>query len=74
MSKFAVHLIRVKPGHKWQAKEMVALFGGFNETVPLYRLTLRNFSSRVCLATLCKSFRFFPNLRQLSLGQFNMDE
>ena len=57
-----------------QAKEMEALFGGFNKTLPLYRLTLRNFSSRGCLATLCKSFRFFPNLSQLSLGQLNMDE
>ena len=57
-----------------QAKEMEALFGGFNKTLPLYRLTLRNFSSRGCLATLCKSFRFFPNLRQLSLGQMNMGE
>ena len=57
-----------------QAKEMEALLGGFNKTLPLYRLTLRNFSSRGCLATLCKSFRFFPNLRQLSLGQMNMDE
>ena len=56
-----------------QAKEMEALFGGFNKTLPLYRLTLRNFSSRGCLATLCKSFRFFPHLRQLSLG-LSMDE
>ena len=57
-----------------QAKEMEALFGRFNKTLPLYRLTLRNFSSRGCLATLCKSLRFFPNLSQLSLGQLNMDE
>ena len=44
-----------------QAKEMEALLGGFNKTLPLYRLTLRNFSSRGCLATLCKTFRFFPS-------------
>ena len=57
-----------------QAEGMEALFGGFDKTLPLCRLTLRNFNSRGCLATLCKSFRFFPNLRQLSLGQLSMDE
>ena len=57
-----------------RAKEMEALFGGFDKTLPLYRLMLRNFSSRGCLATLCKSFPFFPNLRQLSLVQMNMSE
>jgi len=41
-----------------QGEEMEALFGGFNKTVPL----------------LPNSFRFFPNLWDLRLGKFNMDE
>ena len=57
-----------------QAKEMEVSCRGFDKTLPLYRLTLRNFSSRGSPATLCKSFRFFPKLRQLSLGQLSMDE
>ena len=74
MSSLQVLELTGVDGSILQAKEMEALFGGFNKTLPIYRLTLRNFSSRGCLATLCNSFRFFPNLRQLSLGQLNLDE
>ena len=74
MSSLQVLELTGVDGSILQAKEMEELFGGFDKTVPLYRLTLRNFSSRGCLATLCKSLRFFPNLSQLSLGQLNMDE
>ena len=56
------------------AEEMEALFGGFNKTLPLYRLTFKNFSSRGCLATLCKSFRFFPNLKELNLEKLDINE
>ncbi len=57
-----------------EAKEMEALFGGFNKTLPLYRLTFRGFGVRSCLAPLTKSFCFFPSLRELNLGQLNMNE
>ncbi|KAJ7372140.1 hypothetical protein OS493_020566 [Desmophyllum pertusum] len=57
-----------------QAEEMEALFGGFNKTLPLEHLTFSGFSVSGCLAPLTKSFRFFPNLRNLYLGEFNMDE
>ena len=74
MSSLQVLELTGVDGSILQAKEMEALFGGFNKTLPIYRLTLQNFSSRGCLGTLCNSFRFFPNLRELSLGQVNMDE
>ncbi|KAL9979417.1 hypothetical protein ACROYT_G017086 [Oculina patagonica] len=61
-----------------EAKEMEALFGGFNKTLPLSELTFSGFSLRGCLARLTKSVHFFPNLRELKLGglkgEFNMDE
>ncbi|XP_078366790.1 uncharacterized protein LOC144650891 isoform X1 [Oculina patagonica] len=57
-----------------EAKEMEALFGGFNKTLPLSELTFSGFSVRGCLAPITKSFRFFPNLRELNLDEFNMDE
>ena len=57
-----------------QAKEMKALFGGFNKKLPLFRLTFRNFISRGCLASLCKSFVFFPNLKELNLEKLDMNE
>ena len=56
------------------AKEMEALFGGFNKTLPLYKLTFSGVSVTGCLAPLTKSFCFFPNLRELCLEQLNMDE
>ena len=57
-----------------QAEEMEALFGGFNKTVPLYRLTFENFSAGGCLFPLFRSFRFFPNLLWLGLKGLNLDE
>ncbi len=61
-----------------QAEEMEALFGGFSKTLPLYKLTFSGFGVGGCLASLTKSFRFFPNLREMNLGGFNgefsMDE
>ncbi|KAJ7372154.1 hypothetical protein OS493_020580 [Desmophyllum pertusum] len=57
-----------------EAEEMEALFGGFNKTLPLYILAFSGFSVSGCLAPLAKSFRFFPNLRNLYLDEFNMDE
>ena len=53
---------------------MEALFGGFNKTLSLYKLTFSGFSLTGCLAPLTKSFCFFPNLRELCLEQLNMDE
>ncbi|XP_078364260.1 uncharacterized protein LOC144648626 [Oculina patagonica] len=57
-----------------EAKEIEALFGGFNKILPLSELSCSGFNVRGCLAPLTKSFRFLPNLRELNLGQFNMDE
>ena len=58
-----------------QADEMERLFGGFNKTLPLYKLTFRGFEMRGCLSPLAKSFRFFPNLKELWLGRrLNVDE
>ncbi|KAJ7372125.1 hypothetical protein OS493_020550 [Desmophyllum pertusum] len=57
-----------------QAEEMEALFGGFNKTLSLEDLNFSGFSLSSCLAPLTKSFRFFPNLRNLCLDEFNMDE
>ncbi|XP_078366988.1 uncharacterized protein LOC144651012 isoform X2 [Oculina patagonica] len=64
----------VLTGSILQDEEMKVLFGGFNKTLPLQRLTVDLFGVRGCLASLTKSFRFFPKLRGLSLGDFNMDE
>ena len=63
-----------RDGSTLQAEEMEALFGRFNKTLPLYKLTFRGFGVRGCLAPLIKSFRFFPNLRELQLEKLNMDE
>ena len=57
-----------------QAEEMWALVGGFNETLPLRRVTLRNFSFSGCLATLCKSFHVFPNLESFKLERLSLSE
>ena len=57
-----------------QAAEMEALFGGFNRTLPLLKLTCRGFSARGRPAPLFRSFRFFPNLTKLNLVNLNMDE
>jgi len=57
-----------------QRKEMEALFGGFYKTLPLERLAFSGFSVKGCLPVLTKSFRFFPNLQELEVGKFSMDE
>ena len=57
-----------------QAKEMKAMFGGFNKTLPLHTLICRGFSARGSLAPLFKSLCFFPNLVMLELQMLNMDE
>ena len=58
-----------------QAEQMVALFGGFNKTMPLLKeLEFSGFNVRGCLAPLIKSLRFFSNLRKLWLEELNIDE
>ena len=61
-------------GSSLQAVEMEALFGGFNKTLPLWKLSFTGFSIRSCLAPLAKSLRFFPSLGWLMLSMLNMDE
>ena len=74
MSSLQVLELTGVDGSILQAKEMEALFGGFDKTLPLYMLTVTDFGLRGCLATLCRSFRFFPDLTHLFLGQLNMGE
>ena len=57
-----------------QGKEMEALFGGFYKTLPLEKLAFGSFSVTCCPSALVKSFQFFPNLKELSVGKFSMDE
>ncbi|KAJ7381215.1 hypothetical protein OS493_004816 [Desmophyllum pertusum] len=57
-----------------QGEEMETLFGGFNKTFRLYNLIFSGFSGVSCFAPLTKSFRFFPNLRELYLEELNTDE
>ena len=57
-----------------QAEEMEALFGGFNKTVPLSKLTFSCFNVRGCLSPLIKSLPFFPSLRELKLERLNTSE
>ncbi|XP_078366792.1 uncharacterized protein LOC144650891 isoform X3 [Oculina patagonica] len=71
MSSLKVLMLSGVDGSILEAKKMEALFGGFNKTLPLRELTFSNFSVRGCLAPLTKSFRFFPNLRELNLGGFS---
>ncbi|XP_020610668.1 uncharacterized protein LOC110049226 [Orbicella faveolata] len=74
MSSLQVLELSGVEGSILQAEKMEALFGGFNKTLPLHRLTFRNFSSRGSLAILCKNFHFFPNLKELELDGLNMNE
>ena len=74
MSSLQVLELTGVDGSILEAKEMEALFGGFDKPLPFSRLTFRNFDLSGLLVTLCESFRFFPNLRELFLGQLNMDE
>ena len=48
-----------------------AVFGGFNKTLPLRRLSFGTFSVRGCLPPLTKSLCFLPNLKVLDLGGYN---
>ena len=57
-----------------QAEEMEALFGGFNKTMPLLKLTFSDFSVRSCLAPLIKSLPYFPNLREFTLEKLYINE
>ncbi len=61
-------------GSVLEAGEMDALFGRIKKTLPLSELSFGNFSVRGCLAPLIKTFRFFPNLSELSLDNLHMDE
>ena len=57
-----------------QAVEMEALFCGFNKTLPLQTVTLRNFNVKGCLGKLCKGFHAFPNLKTLKLEYISLSE
>jgi len=61
-------------GGSLRAEEMEALFGGFNKTMPLYKLTFSGFNVRGCLAPLIKSLPFFPSLVELRLEKLNIDD
>ena len=74
LSSLQVLKLTGQRGSILQAEEMEALFGGFNQTLPLYRLTIMDFNARGCLFPLFRSFRFFPNLVQLELIRLNLDE
>ena len=74
MSSLQIFKLTGVDGSILQAEEMEAVFGGFNKTLPLHWLTFSGFNVRGCLAPLTKSFRFFPNLRELCFGEFNLDE
>ena len=74
MSSLQVLELTGVDGSILQAEDMEALFGRLDKTLPLLRLRFDNFSSRGCLATLCKCFHFFPILEQLELDRLNMNE
>ena len=57
-----------------QATEMKALFGGFNQVLPLEEVCLRNFRLAASSAPLTESFRFFADLKKLVLSNVTMDE
>ena len=58
-----------------QAEEIEALFGRFNKTLPLQRLTFVSFKVvSGCLSPLAKSLRFFTSLKYLILSKINMDK
>ncbi len=73
MSSLTVLELTGVDGSILQAEDMEALFGGFNKTMPLAKLTFNGFSVRGCLAPLTKSLQFFPNLTCLNLEKLNMD-
>ena len=57
-----------------KAEEMKWLFGGFNKALPLYELHFSGFSVRGSLFPLTESFRFFPELSDLYLGNLDLDQ
>ena len=61
-------------GSVLQNEHMEALFGGFNKPLPLHYFVFRGICVRGCLSPLTKSFRFFPNLKDLVLRELNMGE
>ena len=74
MSSLQVLAIYGMDGSILQAEEMKALFGTFYKRVPLYNLSFCGFSEISCLASFNKSLRYFPNLRELHLGELNVSE
>lgn len=68
MSSLKRLVLTAVDGSILQLDRMEALFGGFNQTLPLEYLIFRGFSVRGCLAPLTKSSCFFPSLKDLSLG------
>ena len=62
-----------KEGSILHAEEIEALFGQFNKELCLNMLSFEHFHVRGNLAPLTKSFRFFPELRRLSLKRLDMD-
>ena len=55
-----------------EAEEMEALFGRFNKTLPLHRLTLRSLSMKGCLSPLSRNLRFSPSLKELNLEDLDI--
>ncbi|XP_022787144.1 uncharacterized protein LOC111327268 isoform X1 [Stylophora pistillata] len=61
-------------GSVLSAKEMEALFGGLNKTLPLVELSLRCFFVTGCLAAISKCLRFLPDLQHLTIDEVTVDE
>ena len=74
MSSLRVLELTGLDGSILKAEEIEVLFGGFNKTLPLSRLTLSGFSVRGCLSPLAKSLPCFPSLSELKLEKLNLDE
>ena len=60
-------------GNILQAEVMELLFGGFNKTMPLQRLSFGGFSGKGCLSSLTNSLHFFSRLTVLHLLEVVMD-
>lgn len=57
-----------------EAGDIETLFGGFNKTLPLKALTFSDFYVRDCINSLAKSLSYFPHLRELDLGRFDLGQ
>lgn len=57
-----------------EAGDIETLFGGFNKTLPLKALTFSGFYVRDCINSLAKSLSYFPHLRELDLGRFDLGQ